>query len=187
LVFYDNDELKNSFFVKIAPAKVSNAMLAIEGVWKNFISDAPFSYQFMDAAFDNLYKDDLKVSKLILVFSSLSIIISVLGLFGLSAFIAEQRRKEIGIRKVFGASVKGITVLLTAGYVKLVALSIVIAFPAAWWSAGKWLDNFVYKIQLSWWIFFLAGAIVLSIAFVTVFLQTIRAATANPVKSLRSE
>ncbi|MDE1191905.1 MAG: ABC transporter permease [Arachidicoccus sp.] len=180
-------EIKATFFVKIAAGKIPEAMKTIEATWKKFVPDAPFEYQFMNQAFDNLYKDDLTVSKLVLLFSCISIIISALGLLGLAAFVAEQRTKEIGIRKVFGASVRGITLLLSKDFVKLVIIGIVIAMPVAWWAANKWLNNFAYKIHLSWWIFLLAGILVLLIAFLTISFQTIRAARANPVKSLKTE
>jgi len=183
----NSDEGGTTFFVKIAPGKIPETMKAMEATWKKFIPDAPFDYQFMNQAFDNLYKNDLKISNLILLFSSISIIISALGLFGLAAFVAEQRRKEIGIRKVFGASVKSIVLLLSSDFMKLVLIAIVVATPVAWWAAKKWLNNFAYKIHLSWWIFFAAGIVVFVVAFFTVSSHTIRAARANPVRSLKTE
>jgi len=117
----------------------------------------------------------------------MAIIISCLGLFGLAAFSAEQRTKEIGIRKVLGASMVGIIRLLSTDFLKLVLLAFVIATPIAWWAMSKWLQSFAYKIDLSWWIFILAGALALCIALLTVCSQAIRAALANPVKSLRTE
>ena len=120
-------------------------------------------------------------------FTGIAILISCLGLFGLATFAAEQRTKEIGIRKVLGASVAGITGLLTKDFLKLVLLAIVIACPLAWWLMQKWLDDFAYSIKMQWWMFALAGLTALVIAFLTVSFQSIRAALANPVKSLRSE
>ncbi|MDQ2721600.1 MAG: ABC transporter permease [Bacteroidota bacterium] len=188
LVICDNDdELKADFFVKIAPGNISKAMEDIAGTWKKLISDAPFEYQFMDQSFDNLYKDDLKISKLVLLFSCISIFISALGLFGLAAFVSEQRRKEIGIRKVLGASVASITKMLSKNFIKLVIIACLIAIPLSWWAMNKWLQTFAYRINISWWIFLLAGFIAILIALLTVSFQAIKAAVANPVKSLRSE
>ncbi len=182
----DND-FKYVFFIKIAPGNISKAMNAIAATWKKFVPDAPFDYQFMNQAFDNLYKDDLKISKLVLLFSCISIIISALGLFGLAAFVAEQRRKEIGIRKVMGATITQITTMLSKDFVTLVLIAVVIASPIAYWLMNKWLQNFVYRIHISGWIFLAAGFAAVAIAAVTVSFQSIKAAIANPVKSLRSE
>jgi putative ABC transport system permease protein len=183
----DGDELASMLFVKITPGNITRAMDAINATWKAFIPDAPLDYQFMDEAFDNLYKNDLKISKLVLLFSCISIIISALGLFGLSAFVAEQRRKEIGIRKVMGATVTQITTMLSKDFVKLVVAAIVIGSPIAWWAMDQWLQNFVYRINISWWIFLAAGSAVILISLLTISLQSVKAAMANPVKSLRRE
>ena len=141
----------------------------------------------MSEAFDNLYKDDLKISKLALLFSCVSIIISALGLFGLAAFVTEQRTKEIGIRKVLGATVSQITTMLSKDFVMLVLLAIVIASLIAYWLMNKWLQNFIYRININGWIFLVAGFAALLIAVITVSFQSIKAAIANPVKSLRAE
>lgn len=183
----NGDELLNEFFVKITPGNIPKAMDAIAATWKDFIPDAPFSYEFMDEAFDNLYKDDLKISKLALWFSCISIIISALGLFGLAAFVAEQRTKEIGIRKVLGASVVQITSMLSKSFVKLVVIAIFIASPIAWWVMHKWLESFTYRINISWWVFVASGFAAIAIAFITVSFRTVKAAMTNPVKSLRTE
>lgn len=183
----DEDELASMLFAKITPGNINRAMDAITATWKAFIPDAPLDYQFMDEAFDNLYKNDLKISKLVLLFSCISIVISALGLFGLSAFVAEQRRKEIGIRKVMGATVSQITTMLSKDFVVLVVMAIVIASPIAWWAMDKWLENFVYRINISWWIFLAAGSAVILISLITISVQSVRAAMVNPVKSLRRE
>ena len=188
LIICDNDdELKLNFFVKIAPGNIPKAMDVIVATWKKLIPDAPFDYQFMNQAFDNLYKSDLKISKLVLLFSCISIIISSLGLFGLVAFVAEQRRKEIGIRKVLGASVTSITKMLSTDFIKLVFIACFIAFPLSRWAMNKWLQSFAYRIHISWWIFLAAGVIAILIAITTVSFQAIKAAVANPVESLRTE
>ena len=162
-------------------------MEAIAATWKKFIPEAPFEYQFMNQAFDNLYKDDLKVSKLVLLFGCISIMISALGLFSLAAFVAEQRRKEIGIRKVLGAAVTQITAMLSREFLALVLIALIIGSPIGYWIMNKWLQNFTYRIDISWWVFVVAGALALGIALITVSFHAIRAAIANPVKALRSE
>ncbi|MEO6820321.1 MAG: FtsX-like permease family protein, partial [Ginsengibacter sp.] len=188
LVLGDNDdELKADFFVKIIPGNIPKAMDAIASTWKKLIPDAPFDYQFMNQAFDNKYKADLKISKLVLLFSCISILISALGLFGLAAFISEQRRKEIGIRKVLGASVAQVTKMLSKDFLKLVFLACILSFPISWWAMDKWLQSFVYRIDISWWIYLFAGTATILIALITVSFQAIKAAVANPVESLRSE
>jgi putative ABC transport system permease protein len=176
-----------TLFAKITPGNIPQAMGAIAATWKRLIPDAPFEYQFMNQAFDNLYKDDLRISKLVLLFSCISIVISALGLFGLATFVAEQKTKEIGIRKVLGASVTQITVMLSRDFATLVLIAVVIASPIAYWAMSRWLENFAYKISLSWWIFVSAGIVALLIALLTISGQAIRAAIANPVKSLRTE
>ncbi|MES1250290.1 MAG: FtsX-like permease family protein, partial [Chitinophaga rupis] len=182
-----NDDWQTMFFATITPGKIPGAMNAIAATWKQFIPDAPFEYQFMDQAFDNLYKDDLKISRLVLIFSCISITISALGLLGLGTFIAEQRTKEIGIRKVLGASVTQIVTMLSKDFAALVIIAVVIASPIAYWALNSWLQNFVYRINLSWWIFLASGTLALLIALATISGQAIKAAIANPVKSLRSE
>jgi putative ABC transport system permease protein len=134
-----------------------------------------------------LYDNEQRMSNIFLVFALLSIMVACLGLFGLSAFAAEQRTKEIGIRKVLGASVSGIIQMLSKDFLKLVLIATIIAFPVAWWAMTKWLQDFAYRIPIGWWIFFLAGGLALLIALFTVSFQAIKAALMNPVKSLRSE
>jgi putative ABC transport system permease protein len=182
-----HEDFQMTLFAKITPGNIPKAMSAIAATWKQLIPDAPFKYQFMDQAFDNLYKNDLKISELVLLFSCISIVISALGLFGLATFVAEQKTKEIGIRKVMGASVTQITVMLSKDFVTLVLIAIAIASPIAYWAMSRWLQNFAYKINLSWWIFVSAGILAVLVAVTTISGQAIRAALANPVKSLRTE
>lgn len=182
-----DQDMKYECFVKIAPGNIRKAVDVIEQIWKKHVPDAPFEYEFMSEAFGNLYKNDLKISKIILLFTCISIIISALGLLGLAAFVAEQRRKEIGIRKVVGATVMQITALLSKDFVVLVLIAVVIASPIAYWLMNEWLQNFVYRIDLNGWIFLSAGLTAVVIATITVSFQSIKAALANPVKSLRRE
>ena len=147
----------------------------------------PFKYEFLDEAFDDMYRQERRVSKVALAFALLAIIIACLGLFGLATYIAEQRTKEIGIRKVLGASVTNIVKMLSKDFVKLVMLAFIIATPIAWWFMSKWLEDFAFRIELKWWIFVVTGIVALLIALITLSFQAIRAAIANPVKSLKAE
>jgi putative ABC transport system permease protein len=148
---------------------------------------APFDYHFIDEDFDRKFHDEQFIGLLATFFGCLAIFISCLGLFGLSAFMAEQRKKEVGLRKVLGASVSSIFTLLSKDFLMLVILSLVIAFPIAYWIMHDWLQNFDYRIGISWYIFVGAALLALLIAFVTVSFQAVRAARANPVRSLRVE
>ena len=163
------------------------ALAKLASVIKSNNPGYPFDYSFVDDQFDKLFKTETLIGKLAGVFSILAILISCLGLFGLAAYTAERRTKEIGIRKVLGASVKGVAGLLSKEFVQLVGLSCLIAFPAAWLMMDKWLDNYDYRVNISWAVFAVAGILALLIAILTVSFQAIRAAIANPVNSLRTE
>jgi putative ABC transport system permease protein len=159
----------------------------IGAVWHKDLPGTPFEYAFLDAEVQKQYETEITMSRIINSFTLVAIFISCLGLFGLAAFSAEQRNKEIGIRKVLGASVSGIVKLLSTDFLKLVMVAIVIATPIAWWAMNKWLEAFAYRINISWWVFVLAGISAIFIALFTVSFQAIKAAVANPVKSLRTE
>ncbi len=159
----------------------------IERKWQELQLGNTFSYFFLDEDFNRQYNSEERMGKLFSVFTVLGIIIAVLGLFGLASFMAEQRTKEIGIRKVLGATIANVVALLSKDFVKLVLLSNVIAWPVAWWAMNKWLQNFAYRIEISWWVFVLAGGLALVIALLTVSTQAVRAALANPVEALRYE
>ena len=158
-----------------------------EKKWKTFAPEMPFSYQFLDAAFNNVYSSEQRVAKIAITFSVLAILIACLGLFGLATYMAEQRTKEIGIRKVLGASVGNVVSMLSKDFLKLVTIAFCIAAPLAWWAMKNWLQDFAYRIDISWWIFGIAGVLALFIALFTISFQAIKAAVANPVKSLRTE
>jgi putative ABC transport system permease protein len=172
---------------KINAANINSLISLIEAKWKAMASGMPFSYRFLDDSFNKMYNAETRIGKIALIFSILAIFIACLGLFGLATFIAEQRTKEIGIRKVLGASVNGVVRLLSNDFLKLVVIAFIIAAPLAWWAMHHWLQDFAYRTDISWWIFVLAGAITLFIALATVSFQAVRAAIANPVKSLRTE
>jgi putative ABC transport system permease protein len=147
----------------------------------------PFDYFFIDEEFDKQYHAEEKLQQLFMMFSVFAIVIACLGLFGLATFTAELRIKEISIRKVLGASVKEIFRLLSKDFLILVVVASIIAFPLAWWGMHKWLEYFAYRINMSWWVFAVAGLIAVIIALGTISFQAIKAAIANPVKSLRTE
>jgi len=163
------------------------ALSHIEKIWKKFLPDAPYQFTFLDENFDRLYKAEERQKTLFTTFACLAIFIACLGLFGLSAFAISQRIKEIGIRKVLGADVSTIVSLLSKDFLKLVAISAIIAFPVAWYFMNKWLQDFAYRISMPWWIFIIAGFVAAFIALITISFQAIKAAIANPVKSLRTE
>lgn len=159
----------------------------METAWHKNIPAVPFEYVFLDDEVQKQYETEITLSKIINSFTLMAIFISCLGLFGLAAFSAEQRKKEIGVRKVIGATVPGIVQLLSKDFLKLVLIAFVIATPIVWWSMNKWLQAYAYRIDISWWMLGLAGLIAVAIATVTVSFQAIKAAIANPIKSLRTE
>ncbi|MEX6686519.1 ABC transporter permease [Danxiaibacter flavus] len=163
------------------------ALRKIESVMKKYNPAYPFSYTFVDDQFNNLFLNEALISKLSRVFATLAIIISCLGLFGLAAYTAERRTKEIGVRKVLGASVSGIAGLLSKEFIKLVVLSCLVAFPLAWWIMHSWLQNYPYRIEIDLWVFAVAGIAAIVISLATISFQAVKAAIANPVKSLRTE
>lgn len=174
-------------FLKILPGNIQKAVSDAEKVWAAFVPQEPFRYSFLDDSFNRLYKSDIKTSRLVFIFSGITVVIAALGLLALAAFSAEQRIKEIGIRKVLGASVSQIVAMLSKDFLLLVLLASLIALPLAWWLMNKWLQDFAYRVETGWWVFAAAGIIALLIAVLTVSSQAIKAAVSNPVKSLRTE
>jgi putative ABC transport system permease protein len=154
---------------------------------RNNMAGQPFIYSFMDDDFNRLYSSEQRTGKIFLSFTFFAILIACLGLFGLVTYAAEQRTKEIGIRKVLGASISNIVNMLSKDFLRLVTISMIIAFPIAWLGMNRWLQDFAYRVTISWWVFALAGLAALLIAIITVSFQAIKAAIANPVKSLRTE
>jgi putative ABC transport system permease protein len=173
--------------IRTEPGKTKQAIASMEKVFKQFNPGFPFRYYFTDDEFRKNYKAEHTVSNLSRYFAFLAIFISCLGLFGLVAFTAEQRTKEIGIRKVLGASVSGIIRMLSKDFLKLVGIASLIAFPIAWWAMNNWLQDFAYRVDIGWWMFLLAGIAALLIALITISFQAIKSAMANPVRSLRTE
>ncbi len=181
-----NDQF-NYMMVHAKPGDMASLLKSIEASWHKLNPNEPFEYSFLDEDFQKNYEAENRLASIVSYFTVIAILICCLGLFGLATFSAEQRIKEIGVRKVLGASVSGIVGLLSKDFLKLVAVAILIASPLAWYVMHKWLQDFAYRINISWWVFLLAGIIAAVIAFVTISLQAIRAANANPVKSLRTE
>lgn len=173
--------------VKIGGADTKSVISYVTGLWKSFSPNQPFRYTFLDESFERMYADIQRTGSIFTSFAVLAIVIACLGLFALSAFMAEQRNKEIGIRKVLGATVSGITTMLSKDFVKLVIISIVIASPVAYWAMTKWLQDFAYRISISWWMIAAAGLLAIIIALITTSFQSVKAAIANPTKSLRTE
>jgi len=172
---------------KVSTANINTLVEQVQGKWKAMAPGMPFSYRFLDESFNEMYRAEQRVGEIAMIFSILAILISCLGIFGLATFIAEQRMKEIGIRKVLGASVQGIVGLLSADFMKLVGIAFVIAAPFGWWVMNKWLQSFVDRAAFSLWIFVVAGIAALFIALATVSFQSVRAALMNPTKSLKAE
>ncbi len=173
--------------VKIKPGAESKALAHIQNAWHQYSPEFPLEYSFLDGNFEKMYVAEDKLQTLVWIFTSIAIFVGCLGLFGLAAFAASRRRKELGIRKVLGASTEGLVMLLAKDFMRLVLLALVIAAPVAWILMNKWLADFAYRINISWWIFALAGFLALLIAFISVSFQAIKAALMNPVKSLRTE
>ncbi|MCW3087624.1 MAG: FtsX-like permease family protein [Sediminibacterium sp.] len=173
--------------VKIGGTNINSALQTVENAWKKFIPEAPYEFTFLDDNYQKLYQSEQRQGSLFTIFSCIAIFIACLGLLGLSAFAISQRVKEIGIRKVLGASSGSIVSLFSKDFLKLVAIAALIAFPVAWYAMHKWLADFAYRIPISWWVFLVAGMVSACVALLTVSIQAMRAAMSNPVKSLRTE
>jgi putative ABC transport system permease protein len=167
--------------------EIHETITQIEQVWKRINPTSPFSFGFFDNRLEQMYRSEVRISKLFRYFTAIAILIASLGILGLSSFSIQRKTKEIGIRKVVGASVNHIVVLLIRNFTRWVFLSFILACPIAWYVMNQWLENFAYKTNLDLWMFLLAGMIALFVALLTVSYQTIKAALRNPVESLRYE
>jgi putative ABC transport system permease protein len=186
-VFHLMPDWMNFVIVRVRPNSMETALDVLKEKWHAFDPDHPLEFSFMDEKVEAQYGAETRLLKVFGIFSTFAIFISCLGLFGLVSFATEQRTKEIGIRKVLGATVSGIIFMLSNSFAKLVAIAFVVATPLAWWAMNKWLQNFAYRADLSWPVFALAGGSALLIALLTVSTQAIKAALANPVEALRYE
>jgi putative ABC transport system permease protein len=173
--------------LKLSGKHLQQTISFLENKWKTLVPDRPFEYRFLDDDYDKLYNAEIRLGKIMDVFSGMAILLACLGLFGLSSYAAQQRIKEIGIRKVLGASAGNITIALSKDFIRLAIIAIVVAFPVAWWATNKWLQDFSYKTDINWTIYLIAGLATTSLSIITVSVQAIKAAVANPVKSLRTE
>jgi len=183
------DSTKRYDFIvaSVSTANFEQTIQSIEKTWKSLINDTPFEYSFLDQNIQKQYDEDRRVSSIITSFALIAMIICSLGLYGLSSYMAERRFKEIGIRKVMGASVQQIVAMMSTEFVKLVLVAFIIAAPISWWAMNKWLQSFAFRIEINWIVFALAGIVALAIALLTVSFESIKSAMGNPVESLRSE
>jgi putative ABC transport system permease protein len=173
--------------IKISGGNIPSALATIKDTWQKFLPELPYQYTFLDENFAKLYEAEQRQGTIFIIFACLAIFIACLGLFGLSAFSITQRVKEIGVRKVLGANVSTIVALLSKDFLKLVLIAAIISFPVAWYAMHNWLQDFAYRINIQWWVFVVAGILAALVALITVSFQAIKAALANPVKSLRTE
>ena len=185
--FLDDPRRMGNFTIKLSTDNVKVTLAQLENTWNKFSPERPFQYIFLDETYAKLYQSEIHFQQIFTSLVVLGILIACLGLFGLTTFAAQQRVKEIGIRKVLGASVSEIVRLLSKDFLKLVFIALVIAIPVAWFFMNKWLQDFAYRINISWWVFLVAGMIAVLIAVITISFQSVKAAMANPVKSLRTE
>ena len=182
--FYSNS---SQISLKLTPGDLAGTIEQVKKKYDAFFPGNLFDYYFLDERFNQQYENEQLFKRAFGIFAGLAIFVACLGLLGLAMFATIQRTKEIGVRKVLGASVSNIVVLLSKNFLKLILLSAIVAFPLAWWAMHLWLEDFAYRVNIGWWIFILAGASALMIALITISFQAIKAAIANPIKSLRTE
>jgi putative ABC transport system permease protein len=172
---------------RLKPENAEALIGQIGNKWKSLSTGSPFSYHFLDESFNNMYRAEKQVGRVAIAFAVLAVIIACLGLFGLTTYMAEQRTKEIGVRKVLGATVNNIVMMLSKDFLVLIVIATLVAFPFAWWAMNKWLEDFEYRVAVGWWIFAISGLLAILVALCTISFQAIKAALSNPVKSLRTE
>ena len=189
MIFYiPRDSTQFSYIsFKMDGANIDAGLAQLKSTWQKFLPEYPFDYQFLDEQYGQLYEAEQRQGRVFIIFALLAILIGCLGLFGLTTFVVQQRVKEIGIRKVLGATVSGLLLLISKDFLKLVGIALVIASPIAWYFMHQWLQDFAYRIDIDWWVFALAGLVAASVAFLTVSFESLKAALANPIDSLRNE
>ena len=186
LILFDAEDT-GCLSIRMNSADIPGLLAQVKNKWTGMSRNLLFDYSFMNEDFDGLYRSEQRVGKIAIIFTSLAVVIACLGLFGLAAYAAEQRTKEIGIRKVLGANVSTIVGLLSKDFLLLVLIAILLAAPAGWWAMHSWLQGFAYRQNIQWWVIAVAGFGAIFIAFITISFQSIKAALSNPVNSLRSE
>jgi putative ABC transport system permease protein len=186
-IFFQRPSFQCQFFIKLIPGSRENSLEQIRKIWTNIFPDYPFNYEFLDDKYNNQYRKEIITGRLVTFFSFICILLSIMGIWGISSSLVMRKTKEIGIRKVNGAKVGGILLMLNGKFLKWIFIAFLIAIPVAWYIVRKWFENYAYKIKISWWIFVLAGLMVGLIVLITVTIQSWRAATRNPVEVLRYE
>jgi putative ABC transport system permease protein len=186
-VFVSSRAEERLLTIKLNPLNIQTSISQIEKAWNNHSPDRPFQYEFLDQTFASLYQTEARFKQVFISITLIAIFISCLGLFALTSFVTTQRTKEIGIRRVLGASVTNITALLSRDFLVLILIAILVASPLAWWGMNEWLQGYAYRIDLNGWVFIISGALAFIIAIITTSIQAVKAATLNPVKSLRTE
>jgi putative ABC transport system permease protein len=187
IVCIPNSRLFRTVMVSCNTGDYKSLLDRMGAVWRRNVPGAPFEYAFLDEDVQKLYEADIMLANIINAFTTMAVLVSCLGLFGLAAFTTEQRSKEIGVRKILGANVTGIVRLLSVDFLKLVGIALLISVPVSWWTMDKWLTGFAYRVPMSWWMFALAGLAAMCIALFTVSFQAVKAAVANPIRSLKTE
>src|SRR6202012_88752 len=187
LILTTDNAMYNQAGIKLATTNISATMQAVEKIWEQTFPDFVFDYKFLDEKIGNFYKQENQLAQLYKIFSAIAIFLSCLGLYGLASFMAAQRIKEVGIRKVLGATTGSIVYLFSKEFILLIGIAFAIATPIAWYYMHQWLQGYAYRIDISWWLFALAGLAAIIIALATISIKAIKAALANPIKSLRVE
>ena len=187
LLIATNSTMYRQASIKLSTANIASSMQSIKKIWEKTFPNYVYEYRFLDDKIESFYKQENQLSNLYKIFAVIAIFLSCLGLYGLASFMAVQRIKEVGIRKVLGASVRGVVYLFSKEFIILITIAFIIASPVAWYFMNQWLQDYVYRINISWWIFIVGGISSIIIALITVSFQAIKAALANPVKSLKTE
>ena len=187
LLIATNSTMYRQASIKLATTNIASTMQSVKKIWEQTFPDYVYEYRFLDDKIESFYKQENQLAALYKIFAAIAIFLSCLGLFGLASFMAVQRIKEVGIRKVLGATAGNIVYLFSKEFIILIAIAFAIATPIAWYYMHQWLQAYAYRINISWWLFAVGGLVAIIIALVTISFQAIKAALANPVKSLRSE
>jgi ABC-type antimicrobial peptide transport system permease subunit len=187
LLITTNNTMYNQAGIKLTTTNISSTLQSVKKIWEETFPNFVYEYKFLDDKIESFYKQESQLSDLYKIFAVIAIFLSCLGLYGLASFMAVQRIKEVGIRKVLGATVTSIIYLFSKEFILLISIAFVIAAPIAWYFMNNWLQDYVYRINVSWWLFAAGGLVAIIIALATISFQAIKAAIANPVRSLKTE